>query len=130
MVGIGHLGPHGEGTRLGIDLRIGEIDQSPIGILRPVGQRDRNIGSHLRSNPYGQIDVTGLATQVIQRGHTEIDPHRIALYHEKISHIRFPIARNKNTAALYKPEDISGLPFGFGLLFFTGILLLLFFPAF
>ena len=28
-----------------------------------------------------QIDVTGLATQVIQRGHTEIDPHRIALYH-------------------------------------------------
>ena len=28
MVGIGHLGPHGEGTRLGIDLRIGEIDQT------------------------------------------------------------------------------------------------------
>ena len=88
MVGIGHLGPHGEGTRLGIDLRIGEIDQSPIGILRPVGQRDRNIGVPLAGRILmAQIDVTGLATQVIQRGHTEIDPHRIALYHEKISHI-------------------------------------------
>ena len=82
MVGIGHLGPHGEGTRLGIDQRIGEIDQSPIGILRPVGQRDRNIGVPLAGRILmAQIDVTGLATQVIQRGHTEIDPHRIALYH-------------------------------------------------
>ena len=81
MVRVGHLGPHGEGSRLGIDLRIGEIDQSPVGILRTVGQRHGDIGIPLAGGVLlSQIDVARFRAQVVQRRHTEIDAHRIALH--------------------------------------------------
>ena len=84
MVGIGHLGADGEGTRLGIDLRIGEIDQSPVGVFGAVGQRHGDIGVPFTGRiAVSEIDVAGFAAQVVQRRHAEIDAHRIALHHRR-----------------------------------------------
>ena len=80
MVGVGHLGAHGEGSRLGVDLRVGEIDQPPQRIARVVGQGDGDVGvPAARGILLPQIDIALLAAQVVHTGHAEIDTHRIAL---------------------------------------------------
>ncbi len=82
MIGVGHFGPHGEGARLGVDLRVGEVDQTAQRVGRAVGQRYCDVGiPRARGVAVSEVDVAGFRAQVFERGHAEVDAHRVALDH-------------------------------------------------
>ena len=80
VVGIGHLGAHGEGSGIGVDLGVCEVHETLIGVLRAVGERHGDVGVPLACGVLlPEVDVAGLAAQVVEGGHAEVHAHGVAL---------------------------------------------------
>ena len=81
MVGVRHFGAYGEGSRLGVDLRVGEIHESLVRIHRAVGVGDGNIWVPVaRGIGLADIYVALLRFEIFQRGHREVDLYGIGFY--------------------------------------------------
>ena len=79
-VRIGHLGPDGECSGVGVHLRVSEVHEALHRILRVVGQGDGHVGIPLAGGILlSEIDVPLAALEVVERCHAEIHLDGVAL---------------------------------------------------